>query len=215
MRSTSLKYLACGGVLSLASVIVPAATAQCGLSTRLIKPMSWQLRGAAPSMMLVSNDRDNHHDPSIVGMWHVTFTAQTMNGQPMPTVDQDGNPISPIIDNAVVVWHKDGTEIMNSSRPAQDGNFCLGVWERTGDHTYHLNHIPWQGNDPSGGPAGIGHPAGGAQIIEDVVLDKDGDEYQGIFTESAYTPDGSVGVTFTGIIKAKRITPDTPFSALL
>ncbi len=31
------------------------------------------------------------------------------------------------VDNAFVQWHSDGTEIMNSRRPAQDGNFCLGV----------------------------------------------------------------------------------------
>ncbi|MGA7927610.1 MAG: hypothetical protein WCA20_16670 [Candidatus Sulfotelmatobacter sp.] len=33
---------------------------------------------------------------------------------------------------------------MNSARPAQDGNFCLGVWTRTGKLKYYLNHIPWQ-----------------------------------------------------------------------
>ena len=154
--------------------------------------------------MLVSDDNDGGRERSIVGMWHVKFTAQTMNGQPFAAV----------IDNAVAVWHKDGTEIMNSSRPAQDGNFCLGVWARTGDHTYHLNHIPWQGNDPTNAP-GIGNPQGGAQIIEDVVLDKDGDAYSGSFTLTAYDPAGNVEVSFTGVIAATRITPDTPFSDLL
>jgi hypothetical protein len=41
-----------------------------------------------------------------------------------------------VIDKSVVVWHSDGTEIMNSSRSAQDENFCLGVWKRTGERTY-------------------------------------------------------------------------------
>jgi hypothetical protein len=213
MRSTLVKSFACGGALSLALAMVPAAAAQCGMPTRLIKPMSWQLHSGAPSLMLVSDDNDNSHDQSIVGMWHAVFTAQTMNGGPI--LDKDGNPTTLVTDNSVVVWHKDGTEIMNSSRPAQDGNFCLGVWERTGDHTYHLNHIPWQGNDPTNAPDGIGNPAGGAQITEDVVLDKDGDGYQGIFTEVAYAPDGTVEVTFTGTIKATRITPHTAFGDLL
>lgn len=167
--------------------------------------MNWQLRGAAPSMMLVSDDNDDHPEPSIVGMWHAVFTAQTVNGKPASFVS----------DNAVAVWHKDGTEIMNSSRPAQDGSFCLGVWERTGDHTYHLNHIPWAGNDAANAPGGIGNPAGGAQAVEDVVLDQDGNGYQGIFTLVAYAPDGSVEVTITGVIKATRITAYTPFSDLL
>jgi hypothetical protein len=134
----------------------------------------------------------------------VKFTAQTMNGQPFTAV----------IDKAVAVWHKDGTEIMNSSRPAQDGNFCPGVWAHTGDHAYHLNHIAWQGNDPTNAP-GIGNPQGGAQIIEDVVLDRDADSYSGIFTLTAYDPAGNVEVSFTGVITATRITPDTPFSDLL
>jgi hypothetical protein len=32
----------------------------------------------------------------------------------------------------MAVWHSDKTEIMNSGRPAQDGDFCLGVWESLG-----------------------------------------------------------------------------------
>jgi hypothetical protein len=55
---------------------------------------------------------------SIVGMWHVTFTAKG---------NSEGPPDNTPIDNAVVVWHSDRTEIMNSGRPAQDGDFCLGV----------------------------------------------------------------------------------------
>ena len=73
-------------------------------------------------------------------MWHVVFTAQTQNGDAIPV------PGGVVIDNSVVVWHSDGTEIMNSARSAQDGNFCLGVWKRTGERPYLLNHIPWQGN---------------------------------------------------------------------
>ena len=88
---------------------------------------------------------DDRRIPSIVGMWHVVFTAQTQNGEAIPV------PGGAVIDNSVVVWHSDGTEIMNSSRSAQDGNFCLGVWKQTGYRTYLLNHIPWQGNvyDPT------------------------------------------------------------------
>jgi hypothetical protein len=204
MRSTLPSLFACGGALALAVAMVPTASAQCGLPTKAIKPMSWQLRGVAPGRMLISDDKDGKHEPSIVGMWHVIFTAQTMNGQA----------ISAVIDNAVAVWHPDGTEIMNSNRPAQDGNFCLGVWGHTGDHAYHLNHIPWQGNDPTNAP-GIGNPQGGAQIIEDVVLDKGGDSYSGIFTLTSYDPAGNVEVTFTGVLSATRITPNTPFSAFL
>jgi hypothetical protein len=48
-----------------------------------------------------------------------------------------------VIDNALVVWHSDYTEIMNSGRPPQDGDFCLGVWEQVGKSKYKLNHFAW------------------------------------------------------------------------
>jgi hypothetical protein len=106
---------------------------------------------------------------------------------------------------------------MNSSRSAQDGNFCLGVWERTGDRTYLLNHIPWQGNvfDPTAAPNAIGAPQGGAQIIEKITLSPDGNSYTGTFTLHAYDTSGNVYVWFTGVLSAKRVTPNTPFSDLL
>jgi hypothetical protein len=52
------------------------------------------------------------------------FTAQG-NGK-------DGPPDKTPIDNALAVWHSDKTENMNPGRPAQDGDFCLGVWEAEG-----------------------------------------------------------------------------------
>ena len=88
-------------------------------------------------------------DP-IVGMWHVTFTAQG-NGK-------EGPPDKTPIDNAIIVWHSDKTEIMNSARPAQDGNFCLGVWESLGGCKYKLSHIAWLSNDTTNAPEGIGKP---------------------------------------------------------
>jgi len=46
-------------------------------------------------------------------------------------------------------------------------------------------------------------------------LSPDGNSYSGTFTLHAYDPSGNVYVWFTGTLSAKRITPDTPFSALL
>ena len=151
---------------------------------------------------------DDEDSPSIVGMWHVVFTAHSMNGEAIPAPGA-------VIDNSVVVLHSDGTEIMNSSRPAQDGNFCLGVWKKTGRLSYFLNHIPWQGNDPSGGAGGIGNPAGGAQILEQITLSPDGNHYSGQFTETAYDPAGNIEVSFTGTLSATRITTATKFTDLL
>jgi hypothetical protein len=115
------------GALAAVLTMIPAALGQCGLPSKFIKPSSWQpeFQGArvVPAQLVT--------DP-IVGMWHVVLTATSMNNQPF----------SGVIDNSVVVWHNDGTEVMNSGRPAQDGDFCLGVWAHTGLRKYFLNHIP-------------------------------------------------------------------------
>ena len=144
---------------------------------------------------------DDDNDVSIVGMWHVVFTGQTMNGGSYTLPEP--------FDNSVVVWHSDGTEMMNSSRPAQDGNFCMGVWMLTGRRQYFLNHIPWQGNDPGG------NAQDGAQLLEQVTLSPDGDQYSGTFTFQAYDISGTPTLMVTGVLTATRITPRTPFGSLL
>ena len=150
MKLRIWNWIAGTGALALVCSMAPAAWSQCGLPNKPIEPSAFhpQLgaaipRPAAPGL----DDYDNRgpsFQPSIVGMWHVMFTAQTQNGGAIPAPGA-------VIDNSVVVWHSDGTEVMNSSRSAQDGNFCLGVWRQTGYRTYLLNHIPWQGNvyDPT------------------------------------------------------------------
>lgn len=200
MQITHSKLVLWIGALTLAMVAVPGAKAQCGLSMKRIKPSAWQFGYRSTQRALLV---DWHEDQdAIVGMWHVIFTAQTLNGQPF----------SGVIDNSVVVWHRDGTEVMNSSRPAQDGNFCLGVWTRTGKSTYSLNHVPWAGNDLENAPSGIGNPQGGAQLTEKVTLSPDRNSYSGQFVLDAYDTSGNLTVSFAGTLKAKRITPSTSFA---
>ena len=209
MRTSNWKLLPAIGALLLAGTIAPGALAQCGFSAKSIKPMSWNpMIGGNESSVLKAN-----YGPSIVGMWHVIFTAKTLSGSPIPDTQ---------VDNAVVVWHSDGTEIMNSNRPAQDGNFCLGVWVQTGPNSYFLNHIPWKGNDLANAPDGIGNPQGGAQILERVYLAGNGRTFSGTFQLTAYNADGTVQTTpdnqkviFTGVISGTRITPGTSFGSLL
>jgi hypothetical protein len=208
MKTIYLRFVSAIAVLAFFSMTAPNALAQCGLPNKVVKPASWLPQSGTQHgrLQLIDDDKDN--GASIVGMWHVVFTGATVNSGPYPVSQQP-------VDNAIVVWHRDGTEIMNSNRPAQDGNFCLGVWARTGERKYHLNHIPWQGNDPSGGPAGIGQPQAGVQLTEDVTLSQDGNSYTGSFTLVQYDSAGNVGVTITGSIQATRITPTTPFTDLL
>lgn len=190
------------------ALVVPNALGQCGLPTKRVKPANWngsQFFGAhLVRAARHGSDDDEEAGPSIVGMWHVVFKAQT----------QDGAPVNFVLDDAIVVWHKDGTEIMNSSRPAQDGNFCLGVWAKIGRLEYHLNHIPWAGNDPAYAPSGIGNPQAGAQLIEKVTLNPDGNSYSGSFALTAYGANKQPSVTFTGVLTATRITTNTSITEL-
>ena len=78
-----------------------------------------------------------------------------------------------------------------------------------------LNHIPWGGNDLTNAPSGIGNPLAGTQIIEQVTLSPNANSYSGFFTLTAYNPDGSVNISFTGTLAATRITVATKFSDLL
>lgn len=198
------------GALTLATVVLPSAHAQCGMPLKPIKPTAWHLDGPSASLKPAAffQDGERRQLPSIVGMWHVTFTARTMNGNPIPNT---------VIDNAIVVWHEDKTEIMNSGRPPQDGNFCLGVWEQTEPLGYRLNHFAWAGNGfAPGTPDGIvGQPIGPVQYREDIFLGQGGKHYSGVFTLDQYDTAGKVAVSFTGFLKATRITLDTTAGDLL
>jgi hypothetical protein len=198
-------------MLAVASLIFAAtsAQAQCGLPTKLVKPTSWHPQlGQARLLRTALGGKDDQDEggASIVGMWHVTFTAQTMGGSPIPNT---------VIDNALVVWHSDKTEIMNSVRPPQDGNFCMGVWEKTARSQYKLNHFAWFANAfPTNPPTEIGPPVGPTRITEAVTLSPDGNHYSGMFTLDAYDTSGKIATSFTGVITATRITINTTASDL-
>lgn len=103
---------------------------------------------------------------------------------------------------------------MNSVRPAQDGNFCMGVWERTGFFRYKLNHFAL-GNDTTNSPTGIGNPAGPTRFQKTVVVSPDGNHYTGNFIIDAVNPDGSPAAHLVGMIKATRVTLNTTIEGIL
>ena len=76
---------------------------------------------------------------------------------------------------------------MNSARPPQDGNFCMGVWKRTGHNNYYaLNHFAWLANDTENAPSGIDNRSGPTRFFEEILLSPDGNHYSGSFTLDAY-----------------------------
>lgn len=191
------------GLLALAISTVPAALGQCGMPLKAIKPAAWHPQDGAARLVRTSQDEEFRREDgkSIVGMWHVIFTATTMAGAKIPAT---------VIDNALAVWHSDNTEIMNSVRPPQDGNFCLGVWKQLDRSKYFLNHFPWYSNEfPNSNASGIGNPAGPTQIREWVTLGEDGDSFTGSFTLVAYTSSNTVLASFAGTLSGTRVTTKT------
>ena len=197
------KLVVATGPLLIALSLAVTANASCGdKPVTAFHRQAWE--GSAfsvPGLVLINEDND-----PIVGLWHVTFTAHGNNPGP-----PNGTPI----DNALVTWHRDGTEIMNSGRPPQDGQFCMGVWKRTGYLRYQLNHFAWAGNDTANAPTGIGNPAGPTHITETILLSPDGNHYVGTFTLDAYDTDGNSTAHIVGVIQATRITINTTVKDLL
>ncbi len=184
------------GTLLLGAMLSAFVVAECGGpgAGAKLKQQSWQSGDQTAFLQLASD----YVDP-IIGMWHVKFTAEGNSGIP------DGTPI----DNGFAVWHSDGSEIMNSDRPPDTSNFCMGVWEKTAPRTYKLNHfgIAWDGVNTSS-------PIGFANIQEMILMDKSGVTYSGTFLIVQYDQSGNVKQTLKGTLAAKRITPSTPASSL-
>jgi hypothetical protein len=188
------------GLVLTGAFLTAMAGAQCGTPAVKFQKQAWRVGDTAAALTQTADDLD-----PIVGLWHVTFTAQGNSGGP-----PDGTPI----DNAMVVWHSDGTEIMNSGRPPQDGDFCMGIWKKAGNK-YNLNHFAWGGNDTTNAPAGIGNPAGPTRITETVTLSADGNSYTGTFILKATDTSGNTTAHIVGVVSATRVTMDTTVNDLL
>jgi hypothetical protein len=130
----------------------------------------------------------------IAGLWKFTFVSKGSVGIPDGTV----------VDSGYTAWHSDGTELMNSGRAPLTGSFCMGVWAKTGEFTYTLNHyaLSW---DPTGNVF-----VGPANIRENITLDYSGTGFTGTFTLVQFDTHGNTVGTVTGIVTATRVTVDTP-----
>jgi hypothetical protein len=185
------------------TVLVADASAGCnsfeGYNAGAIQPGSWQAKGQfGPGSLVLIADRDSSVD-RIVGFWKVKLVSE---GNP-------GIPDGTVLDDGFAQWHPDGTEILNSSRPAASGNFCLGVWKKTGSFHYTLNHFTL-GSNPSNDTL-----SGRGQLREEIELDHGGDSYFGTFTSDGYDLSGNLLVHRQGTVIGIRITVNTPFADVL
>ena len=201
MTTISKMFRAGLGLVLMGAFLTAMAAAQCGTPAAKLHKQAWRVGEAMASLTQAADTVE-----PIVGMWHVTFTAEGNSEGP-----PDGTPI----DNALIVWHSDGTEIMNSLRPPQDGDFCMGVWKKAGPNKYAVNHFAWFANDTSNAPSGIGNPVGPTRIIEKITLSSDGNCLSGTFWLRATDTAGKPTATIIGTITGTRVTLKTTIPELL
>lgn len=186
-------------VVLFAMACVSNAAAQCASfnssANETLRPQESEGRAqlVQASFLKVSSNND-----PIVGFWKAEFVSE---GSP-------GIPDGAVVDTPFVQWHSDGTEIMNSSRVPATQNFCLGVWKRTAQSDYELNHFALS-FDTSGSFVGP------AQIRETVTLDRKSDQYSGTFIIDQYNPTGGLLQEVKGQVAASRITVDTSIDQVL
>jgi hypothetical protein len=201
MKTGSKVFRAGLSFVLTAAFLTAMAAAQCGTPTAKLHKQAWRV-GDPSALLTQAADPEE----AIVGMWHVTLTAEGNSGGP-----PDGTPL----DNALIVWHSDGTEIMTSMRPPQDGDICMGVWKKVGPGEYRVNHIAWFGNDTTNAPSGIGNPTGPTRIIEKVTVSADGSCLSGTFSLRATDTTGKTTAIILGKMAGTRVTVGTTIPELL
>jgi hypothetical protein len=184
-------------MVSLAMGLVTEGSAGCpnlpGLKAGAAQPISWQGKGEfGPGSPLLVAGRDDSVD-GIVGFWRVTYAL----------------PDGTVFVNGFQQWHSDGTEFhYDAGSPPARGNFCLGIWEKTGRFHYTMNHF-FQNWEPTNNSL---HDRG--QIREEIDLDHSGDEHFGTLTIDDYDPAGNLLVHLQGTVHATRITVKTDLKDL-
>jgi hypothetical protein len=194
------------GIAIIATILAPGASAGCaGVPARPAAALgpdqhSYLVQAAyRPAEFVLV---DGTPGPDVVGLWHVVFTQNKSFG-------------GGLFDDSYAAWHSDGTEIMNSGAhsPAY-GNFCMGVWTKTGHSTFTLKHIAL---DYSMQPVGSTTPSVIVIIREEVTVDRTGNHFTGSFTADIYapyssslpaTPGAHIAQVGAGPISGDRITAD-------
>ena len=204
---TLLRMVPAGlGIAIIATVLAPGASAGCAdVPARKAAALgpnqhSYLVQAAYRPARFVLVDAPSGAD--VVGLWHVVFT-------------QNANFGGGLFDDSYAEWHGDGTEIMNSGvhSPAY-GNFCMGVWTKTGPSTYTLKHVAL---DYSMQPVGSTTPSVIVIIREEVTVDRTGNHFTGSFTADIYapyssalpaTPGAHIARVGAGTVTGDRITAD-------
>jgi hypothetical protein len=212
---TIFRVLRCGRFSALVAVVglallfaaSNAKAAGCGV-------LPYKTAAALPTP-LVSPHGDDHQEgedsngpASIVGLWHLTYTATASTSGPLPVpVIPPGPPSSFQFLESFKMWHADGTEFENAFLPPAGGNICVGVWKDLGYGNVKLHHIGLM-FDSTGSVSYI------FTVDEKDTVARNGQSYGGYFDFKLWPPSfAAVGVgkplqEITGSTAGTRITVD-------
>jgi len=166
----------------------------------------------SPGAPLAPNFDEGQIGPSepvtIVGLWHVIYTATYSTSGPLPVpVIPPGPPSSFQLVQSYKTWHADGTEWENAFLPPMGGNVCFGVWKDLGHGTVKLHHVGLM-FDPSTGTV-----AATFTVDEINTVAPNGKTYKGTFDQKIFAPTdvfgtGTVLQEIKGSTAGTRITVD-------
>jgi hypothetical protein len=188
--------------LAIGAAFACTASAGCGDVSTLQPPFQFAqtlTAAVAPrTTAMISSNNPMNDIASPVGMWNIQFVSQG-NGNQNPPIPDGAQ-----IDFGYTQWHSDGTEIMNSgAHAANTGNFCLGVWVRSGMFTYEVNHFALSYDGTSGALVNR------INIREQITLDPSGNQMSGTFTINIFNAAGTQQIDqIAGTIAATRVTVD-------
>ena len=167
--------------------------------------------GTASSIPFVSPKADgkslDHQEdeewnrPTIVGLWHLIYTANSAS-------PSDAFPPTPFqFVESFKTWHADGTEFENAFLPPTGGNICFGVWKELGHGSVKLHHIGLMFDS-------MGRVSNIFTVDEKDTVAPNGKTYSGTFDFKLWPPSfdavgvGSPLAEVTGTTLGTRITVD-------
>ena len=130
---------------------------------------------AVPIPFLSQPKAEEGSEPaSIVGLWHLIYTADYATAGPLPVpVIPPGPPESFQFLESYKMWHGDGTEFENAFMAPSGGNICFGVWKEK-DGCVKLHHIGLMFDS-------MGHVSNVFTVDETEKVASDGKTYTGTF----------------------------------
>lgn len=195
-------------VTSFTSIAVSLMLAPAGFAQSASVFYSAHAPMALAGMALVEDSTDKQgdgDDAGMAGLWQYSY------------VSEGSAPVAPdgaVVDAGYKMLTSDHTEIVvTAARAPVIDNVCVGVWKKTGEHTYAVNHFgaSWL-PDPSA-PLGYSFQ-GPANVREALTLSEDGKSFTGTFTVDQFDNAKNLLVHLQGKLMGKRLTitsKESPF----